>query len=143
MDGWSPALTGRICGRLRPVDENAVTLTLTLEDVAGCWHTGAAAEGFRDGQDPERFEVTGGTLLPEGIDADDPRAGADLIALPDMDGGSLLWCETYTDALLVAKVHQGLGHAAYVLWDTAPLNDSVKDSGYAVLTARSLDDEIS
>lgn len=93
----------------------SVNITLNLEEAAHLWHTGAACEPFRAAEQAGRFEThfraLDGTL---GV-----LEGADLLRLPEFDHGSLLWCASYGEALLLSKVHRAVGNGGELIWDLA------------------------
>ena len=110
-----------------------ITITLTMDDVAGAWEMAAASDQFREMAQYGRFECIDRSI--EDWSEDEMTSIADrLIASPDYDQGTMLWCDRYMDALLLAKVHRGTGHTAYVLWDTAPRDDGTA-LGAVVLTS--------
>jgi len=63
---------------------------------------------------------------------DDPTSEA-------YEGGSLCWCATAADALLLISFERNAGHSAMLLWDLAYAQSEEWDSCYVVLTSRSFD----
>jgi len=97
-----------------------LTLDFNFEDSYSLWVTAASSALFRE-EELGRFEPLRGTkdVYPDL-----------LISSPEFDAGSVLWCETASDALLLEKLHRAAGHQAQRLWDTA----SGGSSGFVVLT---------
>lgn len=107
------------------------TITLTMADAQGFYDTGMAVAPFRDEGQYGRFECHDPSVnAPDEYDSVTER----LIAAPVFDDGSLLWCDSYVGALLLAKVHRAAGFTAYVLWDMAE-NPPGSGGSHCVLTS--------
>ena len=87
-----------------------LTLTLDFEDSHYLYHTAVDAMLLRDEEQAGRFNYAG-KPRPENTLPDL------LIAMPDYDEGSLMWCASAGDALLLKKIHEAEGHTAVVLVD--------------------------
>jgi hypothetical protein len=68
-----------------------------------------------------RFEAVGGEMF---CPADDPV----------WDGGTLVWCDSALDAIVLAAYEQHHGYRSTLLWDVAA--DAPSDGGHVVLTTR-------
>lgn len=103
----------------------ALTLTFDFEDSSLLYHTGMAAAVFRDEDQAGRFDYVGRNKPAHSM----PDMA---LALPEYDQGSLLWCGSAGDALLLKKIHEAAGHTALLLGD----NYAEDDEGvYVVLTS--------
>lgn len=107
------------------------TVSIDFAEAEGFYNMGCAAAPFRGGLQYGRFECHDPSAdAPEEWDSVADR----LIASPVFDDGSLLWCDTYVEALLLAKVHRAAGYTAYLLWDMAE-NPPGTTAGHCVLTS--------
>lgn len=79
-----------------------------------------------------RFEAA---MVPHGQENEATSIADRLIVAPEFASGSMLWCDTYVEALLLTKVHRAAGHTAHLLWDMAELNDDGDVWGHCVLTS--------
>lgn len=99
-----------------------------------------------DWDEAQRFWTTGSGVLEghygrfEAMEIPRAQAGeatsiADrMIAAPEFKNGSMLWCDTYVEALLLVKVHRAAGYTVHLLWDMAESNDNGDLWGHCVLT---------
>lgn len=92
-----------------------INITLTLDDAVHLWHTGSACEPFRAAEQVGRFE----THFPALNGTVGILDGHNLLRLPAFDHGSLLWCASYGEALLLSKVHRAVGNGGELIWDLA------------------------
>jgi hypothetical protein len=113
----------------------SVCIELSLDDVRGLWHTGCAAEGLADGA-AGRFEMVSPPEVGEHVQSFDRDPVAWLEGALFVDG-SLLWCDSYLSALLLAKVHRAYGERAHMLWDMAEVKPG-EPWGHCVLTTWSI-----
>lgn len=87
-----------------------LTLEFAFEDAAMLYHNGAPAAMLRGEAQTGRFDLAQKqeeALLPEL-----------LLAQETFDAGSLLWCATGGEALMLARLHQAAGHEAVIFVDT-------------------------
>lgn len=118
----------------------AVTVTLTFDEAQQLMTVGQWAGQFRGPEWTRNFssrETDHVAASSEEKSAAQYRAAEDLIADPDFDRGWMLWCDTYLQAVLVMKVHQGYGYRAHILRDeSTPLdvNYTAEDGACVVLT---------
>lgn len=108
----------------------AVTVSLTLDEVQGCYRTAFKASGMRGKRG--RFACVDPSA-PDAVRRQDEDTGS-IFDSPEFDDGSVLHCHTHAEALLLAKVHRGLGHIAYVLSDSAEIRPG-EPLGPCVLTS--------
>jgi hypothetical protein len=94
-----------------------VTLTLTHRMTDMLHHT--SAENLAQDQ-PDRFEEHDGTANQV-----------------DLIGGTMMWCDTAADAVLLLAYERGSGRTAALLWDLRNANSGNSAEGnYVVLTSR-------
>lgn len=109
-------------------------IELSLDDVSGFGHTSMASMHFREADHHGRFECHDKSV---GAPEDEWNSIADrLLAAPVFDDGTLHWCESAVEALLLAKVHRAAGFTAHVLWDLAAEPGGPVPDGHVVLTSR-------
>lgn len=103
-------------------------VSLEWDEAQRFWNTGSSVIREPYG----RFEAV---EIPR-EDAGEATSIADrLIAAPEFADGSMLWCETYVEALLLAKTHRAAGYTAHLLWDMAESNANGDLWGHCVLTS--------
>src|SRR5688572_26793589 len=85
-------------------------IRLTWHEASQLWRRGTPAAAFRDPKHLGDLEPYGD---PDPGDAD--YLGDQLLAAPEFDHGSLLWCASYLESLLVAKVHEAAGYTTHLL----------------------------
>ena len=101
-----------------------LSLAFDFEDAELLFHTGMSSAKFRTEEQSGRFDTGrkgSEQMLPEMS-----------IASPAYDSGSLLWCATIGDALLLSKIHLAAG------FETTLLVDNYADhpfEAYVVLTS--------
>lgn len=108
-----------------------LSLTFDLEDSALLFHTGMPSSAFREEDQTGRFDNIGKNKAESSM----PEL---VIASPSYDDGSILWCSTATDALLLKKIHLASGYEAVILWDNYGENNS---DVYVVLTSWNLNED--
>lgn len=103
----------------------SISLTFTLEEAEILFYSGTAASDFRD-------ERAVGRFVPANRSGSEEVMLELILASPQFDNGSMLWCASAGDALLLKKIHEAYGYEAYILGDQAA--DSEREY-YTVLTS--------
>jgi hypothetical protein len=108
-----------------PEGDAVVTLTLTLTEKLSQQLWVSASPVFYDEQ-PDRFELLGSFDLPLPND-------------PMFANGTMMWCVTASDMLLLKAYEDGLGRTTTLLWDMGmaevALNESRGPDAYVVLSS--------
>lgn len=104
-----------------------ITLAIVLDHKLAQSLGGCAARNFLHDQ-PHRFEVIA-VDEPDTVDSDDVTA----LAAAPYAGGTLTWCGTLSDALLLRAFEQASGYPTAVLWDLA---GAQAHDGYVLLSGR-------
>jgi len=103
-----------------------VNITLTLSPAQAELLWSQSCENFLTSQS-NRFEYLENDVLPFG---------------PEFDVGTMFWCETASDLLLLQAYERADGHNALVLWDLAIAEKAVADNykgpigAYVLLSGR-------
>jgi len=106
-----------------------VTLTLTPELAQQLWVS--ASSSFLDAQ-PERFEHVQLLRVPFGH---------------EFKGGTMFWCSTASDALLLMAYERACDFSALLLWDLAEAERTLESEcshcdAYVVMSARQWDNSM-